>query len=95
MKKNITITAVNNEFCQTKKHHAHPVNLMKIIVQTIILIFCMSGATAQTIRYVKPNGTGNGSSWANASGSIQDMIDYTNPGGRIWVAPELIILQRL
>ena len=38
------------------------------------------------IRYVKPNGTGNGSSWANAAGNIQDMIDASLFNDQIWVA---------
>lgn len=44
------------------------------------------------IRYVKKDGTGDGSSWANASGDIQRMIDYladNNPQnlpGEVWVA---------
>lgn len=46
----------------------------------------MNCANAQTIRYVKPGGTGNGNSWANASASIQNMIDYSNVGDQIWIA---------
>ena len=44
------------------------------------------------IRYVKPGGTGDGSSWANASGDLQRMIDEladNNPQnlpGEVWVA---------
>ena len=44
------------------------------------------------IRYVKPDGTGDGSSWANASGDLQRMIDEladNNPqnlAGEVWVA---------
>ena len=47
---------------------------------------------AGRIRYVRPNGTGDGSSWADASGDIQQMIDYladNNPQGlpgEVWVA---------
>jgi hypothetical protein len=38
-----------------------------------------------TIRYVKQGGTGDGSSWANASGDLQAMIDA--PGvQQVWVA---------
>jgi len=45
-----------------------------------------SGLNAQTIYYVKADGTGNGSSWANAAGSIQDMIDMAEAGDKVWVA---------
>ena len=47
---------------------------------------------AGRIRYVRPNGIGDGSSWDNASGDIQQMIDYladNNPQGlpgEVWVA---------
>lgn len=41
-----------------------------------------------TIRYVKPtaSGTGDGSSWANASASPQLMINAATAGDEIWVA---------
>lgn len=53
----------------------------------LLLFICnlMTVSTFAQIRYVKVGGTGNGSSWANASGSIQDMIDYTFSGGEVWV----------
>ena len=41
------------------------------------------------IRYVKPGGTGDGSSWDNASGDLQRMIDelaVSNQPGEVWVA---------
>lgn len=44
------------------------------------------------IRYVKEGGTGDGSSWGNASGNIQNMIDELadnnpqNQTGEVWVA---------
>ena len=47
---------------------------------------------AGRIRYVMPDGTGDGTSWANASGDIQRMIDDladNNPGGQpgeVWIA---------
>jgi len=41
----------------------------------------------QTIRYVKPtaSGTGNGTSWADASGDLQAMINATGIN-QVWVA---------
>ena len=41
------------------------------------------------IRYVKQGGTGDGSSWTNASGDLQKMIDelaVSNQPGEVWVA---------
>ena len=43
------------------------------------------------IRYVKPDGTGDGTSWANPSGDLQRMIDELAEGGNgqpgeVWVA---------
>lgn len=36
--------------------------------------------------YVKPGGTGNGSSWANATGDLQAAIDNTCGATEVWVA---------
>ncbi|GAB3995578.1 hypothetical protein GCM10028807_36110 [Spirosoma daeguense] len=43
---------------------------------------------AQTVRYVKPtaSGLGNGSSWTNASASLQTMINASVSGDQVWVA---------
>ena len=59
---------------------------MKKTVLIFIGVAVMNVAQAQTIRYVKLNGTGNGSTWANAAGNIQDMIDASDAGGQVWVA---------
>ena len=47
--------------------------------------------TPSTIRYVKPaaTGTGDGSSWANASGNLQRVIDRSAPDDQVWVATGL------
>ena len=39
----------------------------------------------ETIRYVRQGGTGNGTSWANASGDLQAMINFCNVE-QVWVA---------
>lgn len=56
-----------------------------------LLITCFTftvwiNVNAQTIYYVKENGTGNGTSWVNASANIQDMIDRATAGSQIWIA---------
>ncbi len=38
------------------------------------------------IIYVKTDGAGNGSSWANAMGSLQDAMNASNFGDEVWVA---------
>ncbi len=38
------------------------------------------------IRYVKPGASGNGSSWSNASGDVQAMINASSFGDQVWVA---------
>jgi uncharacterized repeat protein (TIGR02543 family) len=43
-------------------------------------------AGVNTVFHVKLNGTGNGTSWENAAGSIHDMIDIAVAGDEIWVA---------
>lgn len=43
-------------------------------------------ANAKTIHYVKSGGTGNGTSWNDAAGSIQEQIDNAEAGDEIWVA---------
>lgn len=53
-----------------------------------LLLVSSGPALAQTIRYVKPvaTGTATGSSWANASGNLQAMINASTTPTQIWVA---------
>ncbi|KAB7731119.1 hypothetical protein F5984_09920 [Rudanella paleaurantiibacter] len=55
----------------------------------IILLFGIPlTGQAQTIRYVKAtaSGNGSGSSWANASGDLQAMINASSANDQVWVA---------
>ncbi len=59
--------------------------------RVFILLFlscCSFLATGQTIRYVATTeaGNGTGSSWANASKDLQQMIFESEPGDEVWVA---------
>lgn len=60
---------------------------MKIIYLFLTLFTLVSSSlTAQTVRYVKPNGTGNGTSWANASGDLRSTLANATSGIQVWVA---------
>lgn len=54
---------------------------------SIFLLSCIMLAVSATTRYVTetPAGLANGSSWANASGSLQAMIDSSQYGDTVWV----------
>lgn len=43
-------------------------------------------AAATTIRYVKAGASGTGSSWSNASGDLQAMIDASASGDQVWIS---------
>ncbi|MDR1557932.1 MAG: T9SS type A sorting domain-containing protein [Tannerellaceae bacterium] len=57
---------------------------------TLLLMLCLLPGfivlDAKTVYYVKVNGTGEGTSWNNASGSIQEMIDKAGTDDEVWVA---------
>lgn len=59
---------------------------MKKLLLIVPLLLIAAALQAQTIRYVKPGGTGDGSSWSNASGDLQAMIDASNAADQVWVA---------
>jgi len=50
----------------------------------ILMLFAAGSFAA--IRYVKPGGSSDGSSWANASGDLQAMINASAAGDMVWVA---------
>lgn len=56
----------------------------------IMLLFAGNGFA--TIRYVALNATGTGSSWADASGSIQNMINASAAYDSVWVKADLFML---
>ncbi len=60
-------------------------------INTLIVVLCLviySIGVNATVRYVKPiaSGSADGSSWANASGDIQTMINASAPTDSVWVA---------
>ena len=52
---------------------------------TLLLAMMSFVSHSQTIRYVKQNGTGDGSSWDNASADLQAMINASGTS-EVWVA---------
>ncbi|WP_298609468.1 choice-of-anchor Q domain-containing protein, partial [uncultured Spirosoma sp.] len=65
---------------------------MKVTLYVFLLV-CVSmlrltTAQAQSTHYVKPTatGTGDGSSWTNASADLQAMINASQSGDAVWVA---------
>ncbi|MCK5134456.1 MAG: T9SS type A sorting domain-containing protein [Bacteroidales bacterium] len=62
-------------------------NLYKMLFATaVLLVFGLAGSVnAQSVVYVSSDGTGDGTSWANAAGSIQDVIESSDSGTDIWI----------
>ncbi|MEZ5043593.1 MAG: choice-of-anchor Q domain-containing protein [Saprospiraceae bacterium] len=63
-------------------------NVFQKFLLTCCLILAISQVAQATIKYVKPtsSGTGDGSSWANASDDLQAMINAAGSGDEVWVA---------
>lgn len=53
---------------------------------TLFATLTAAGLNAQTTRYVKQGGTGTGVSWQDASGDLQQMINESVAGDRVYVA---------
>jgi hypothetical protein len=58
--------------------------LVKIVISFVLLAMTLSAATV----YVKPvaTGTADGSSWANATASLQSAITNASAGDEVWIA---------
>lgn len=50
------------------------------------LLLLPLGIKAQNVYHVSQNGTGNGSSWANAAGDLQAVINAAADSSQVWVA---------
>ena len=62
---------------------------MKNFTKTLVLTFLFSFSIANAaIRYVKPTatGSGDGSTWTNASADLQAIINALSSGDEVWVA---------
>ncbi|WP_018627206.1 right-handed parallel beta-helix repeat-containing protein [Niabella aurantiaca] len=51
----------------------------------IVLLLGTAAAFGQTIHYVAVDGSGTGTSWNDASGNLQGMIDAAVTGDQVWV----------
>ncbi len=64
----------------------------------VLLVFCALfigvDAAAQVVRYVKEGASGNGSSWENASGDLQAIINESEENDEVWVAAGLYTPKR-
>lgn len=64
----------------------HTRRLLPTLLAFLVTILVSGHTMAQNIRYVKAGGTGDGSSWANASGDLQSIINASASGDQVWVA---------
>ena len=63
-------------------------SVRKCLFLCLMAVCCASVQSWAVVRYVKltPTGTANGSSWANASGNLQGIINASITGDEVWVA---------
>ncbi|MBL7814783.1 MAG: immunoglobulin domain-containing protein [Saprospiraceae bacterium] len=59
---------------------------LKILYILTTLFTCFYTPLSSQIIYVKPNGSGNGSSWTQAQGNLRQAIIAAPKGSQIWVA---------
>ncbi|HUH51064.1 MAG TPA: choice-of-anchor Q domain-containing protein [Flavobacterium sp.] len=59
---------------------------MRKIILTLLLVMMSCYGWSQQYRYVKAGATGSGTSWSNASGDLQAMINASAAGDEVWVA---------
>ena len=83
----------------SKGKKTHRLILLFVMISGFIFTSCENVSDdnndvvqAKTIRYVKLNGTGDGSSWANAAGDIQTMVDASESGEHVWIASGTYLL---
>jgi hypothetical protein len=60
--------------------------LFSLPILVVLSLLAVVSVHAQTIRYVKPDGSGNGTSWTTASADLQAIINASSAGDQVWVA---------
>jgi predicted outer membrane repeat protein len=61
-------------------------HLGRSLLTALVCALTVDEVNAQTIRYVKPDGSGDGNSWATASANLQAIINASSVGDQVWVA---------
>ena len=69
-----------------------PAFIRLLLFAQVLILASLTSLQAQTTRYVLQGGAGDGSGtdWDNASGDLQSMMDYSQPGDQVWVAAEIL-----
>lgn len=76
----------NKQNDKLKRSNMKKLYKLTVIATALLLLFALaSSSSAQTVVYVASDGSGDGSSWATASGSIQDAIQAAEAGTEIWI----------
>lgn len=73
-------------------------NMKRKVLLLTMLLFATLLVTAQNKRYAKPGATGGGTSWSDASGDIQKLMDDLAAlgGGEVWISAGVYVpLHRL
>ena len=71
---------------------------MRKTLLNILSVLAISSVPAvgfSAVHYVKADGTGDGTSWANAAGNLQAAIDAAQAGDEIWVAQGEYVPEKL
>ena len=65
----------------------HKPSLQSLCIATVVSsLLSISAEADAAVRHVAPGGSGDGSTWAQASGDLQAAIDASEPGDEVWVA---------
>ena len=55
----------------------------------VLAVLCPAVPGEAAVRYVKQGGTGNGTSWADASSDLKGVMNAAQSGDELWVAAGL------
>ena len=60
--------------------------MLKQTLTTLLAFACLQFSVSAQTFFVKQGGTGNGTSWQDASGDLQQILAQATAGAEIWVA---------
>ena len=72
------------ECCRIKNHKTMTKSLR--ILAIIATVCCYAQWIDARVYYVKTDGTGNGDSWQEAAGDLDEMMEKASSGDEIWIA---------